>query len=278
MGSKVAFLLAGTAGIIALAVFSYFVRDSEVIWLQERALGLLSYLLLFTSVFMGELRLISKGKTEFRLFKHHSTVSVLAIFLVPTHFMSAVMDRFKWGRQLSLTHYLGFSFSNTWLTFLSFGVLAFYIMAAVGFTSMAGNIRRLGFRRWKIVHYLSYLGFFLAYVHTVNLGTDIKDSTLHYLLYPLTVFSFILVAGLLLTRTMNSFIAFSDQLEVAITAVFFILLLTFSALLASEASYVEGKVAMLHEKLIVSENAATTQESAVHEQYNGTVLRRGGGG
>ena len=258
-------LIIGTVFMLMFSLLSYLIRDTVIIWLQTRAFGLLAYLFLFASVAMGEIRLLTKGKSDFKAFKYHPAISAFAIFLVLTHFTSAVLDNYKWERQVSLTQYLGFSFSDKWLALLSFGTLAFYLMVLVGFTSSHKNIKLLGFHKWKFVHYASYIAFFLAFVHAVKLGTDMKTSALHYILYPLTAFSMILVAGLLVTRIFNGFVKFPDQIEVALTAAFFILLLLLSAIMISDVVDTNARIQALYLQLGLPNSSGKTQEYPISQ-------------
>jgi len=249
-------VLAGVLTTLAFAVFSAMIRTTQWVWLQSRAFGLLSYAALFFSVTLGEWRMLSKGKSEFRLFRLHKPVSVFALYLVLLHFISAVLDDFKWGKSLTLIQYLGFSFQDKWLALLSLGTLAFYLMVVLALTSSSKGIRAVGFRRWKLVHYLSYAAFFLAYLHSVNLGTDVKTSALAPLLSPLMALSGATVAGLLLTRAVNAVGVFSDHLEVGLAAVFLILLLALGGLTASAFIHFEDRVTALENHKAILEEAA----------------------
>lgn len=211
---------------LALYIFiSSLISSTEWIWYLTRMFGLISFFFLFATIVLGELRLLSFVKADFKLFKYHVPISVFTLFLVLLHFISAVFDKFKWGTNLAFTDFLGFSFSDKWLTLLSLGTLAFYLLIIVGMTSMKKSIRMLGFKKWKLVHFLSYATFATAYFHTVNLGTDIKYSVLSVFLKPAVMFCFWFVVALLIVRALKSFDLFTDQAEITLTSAFFVILI-----------------------------------------------------
>jgi sulfoxide reductase heme-binding subunit YedZ len=261
--ARIALILSGAAAFFMFALFSYWIRDSRIILLETRALGLIAYFFLFLSIILGEMRMLSKGKMEFLFFRYHKPVAAVAILLSVTHFIPAVLDNYQGGRGIPFTQYLGFSFSDQWLAYLSMGSLAFYLMITIAFTSSIKVMRSLGQRWWRPVHYLSYAAFVLAFTHAVNLGTDIRTSALHTILYPLTVLSFITVIGLLLTRIVNSLDIFTDMTEVGLAAAFFTLLMAFSALLLSDLTHLEERMSVLQEQLEASAGVASQTTGVV---------------
>jgi predicted ferric reductase len=253
---RVVMILGAFMALCAFTAFSFLIRDTYAIWLQNRALALLAYQFLFTSIVLGEVRMLTRGKMDFSAFRYHTPISAFSVVLVLAHFISSVVDNYKWGKQLSLIQYLGFSFQDKWLAALSFGTIAFYLMALIAATSPLKGINPKGFRGWRIFHYLSYIAFFMGYVHTVNLGTDFKTSILHTVLKPMVVFSLILVFVLLITRIINGLRRFHDITETTITAIFIISILVTSTLLIQqmirnqdETTAVENSLAKLDETL-----------------------------
>lgn len=216
--------------------YSYLIQDSKLIWMQTRLFGILSYLFFFATIFLGELRMLSFVKSNFSIFKYHKPIAIFSVYLVCLHAVSALFDKFKWGKNLEFFQFLGFSFSDRWMALLSFGALAFYLMLLVALTSSTKMIQKMGFKNWKWVHYFSYLSFFLGYIHSVNLGTDIKASSLSPIISPLFQLSFVLVLTLLLTRITVSFKFFSDQTEINLAAIFFFLMIVLSILFIREYS------------------------------------------
>jgi DMSO/TMAO reductase YedYZ heme-binding membrane subunit len=265
-------------GGLALASFSglsVLIQNTESIWFLTRAMGLLAYAFLLASVVLGELRLLTKGKSDFWPFRYHHAISMFSMLLILCHFIAAFADNFKWGKQLRYWQYLGLSFSDKWLALLSLGVLAFYLLILVGIASTAKGARALGFNRWKLVHSLSYIAYFIAYVHAVNLGTDIKTSPLHTVLSPMIVFSLIAVLGLLITRIINGFDLLCDQTEVAMTALFFIILLSASASLAAQVLHNIDAESEMQQRLDSARAVDDTRVALNLALYNETTALKG---
>jgi DMSO/TMAO reductase YedYZ heme-binding membrane subunit len=220
---------------IAYIVLSAMIQTTEAIWILTRIFGLLSFLGFFLVVLLGELRLTHKVKGEFTLFKFHKPLAIFSVFLVLLHLISALFDKYKWGVYLNFSQYLGFSFGDKWLIYLSLGTLAFYLFLIIGASSANKSMQILGFKKWKLIHFLSYVAFATSYIHAVNLGTDLKTSVFASILHPVVVLMFILVTGLLLLRMLNSFGVFEDQLEINITGVLIIVLILGSVFVMTAA-------------------------------------------
>jgi DMSO/TMAO reductase YedYZ heme-binding membrane subunit len=250
-------VLGGVAVTVAFLVLSALIQHTEAIWIQTRVFGLVSFVALFIVVLLGEIRLLAKDKSKVLFFRYHKPLAIFATYLVFLHFVSAVADEYKWGKALSFVQFLGFSFSDKWLVFLSLGTIAFYLMLLIGLTSARKGIQLLGFRKWKLVHFLSYLTFLIAFVHSVNLGTDLKTSVLAPFIKPVVLVMFALVTSLLLVRIINSWPVFSDQWEVNLAAAFSITILVVSAMLATH-------VVQQEERLQVASTRTTALEIAVN--------------
>jgi DMSO/TMAO reductase YedYZ heme-binding membrane subunit len=256
-------LIAGalTAGIYT--IISSLISDTEAIWLLTRLFGLVSFLTLFIVLLLGEVRLLAKDKSKVTLFRYHKPLAIFAAFLVFLHFISAVADNYKWGRGLHVWQYLGFTFSNSWLVLLSLGTLAFYLMLLIGLTSATKSIQFLGFKRWKLIHYLSYAAFAIAYVHAVNLGTDIKHSALAPVLKPTVMLMFAFATAFFVVRVINSFPVFLDQWEVNLAAALVLLLLVFGALTAAAAVQIQESVQEAKDKAAALDITITAQEQNI---------------
>ncbi len=243
-------------------LLSSMIRSTAWIWYLTRMFGLLSFFFLFLSVITGELRLLAVVKSDFKLFKYHIPISIFTMVLVVLHFISALFEKYKWGIGLHFSNYLGFSFSDKWLTLLSLGTLGMYLLLLVSLTSMKKSIRSLGFKNWKLIHLLSYLAFVFAYIHSVNLGTDIKTSAISVVVKPLILVCFWLVIALLVVRVLKSLNVFADQAEINLAALFFIVLIIggvfVSALLfSSDKTATENidQIAVLSAEILYYEHA-----------------------
>jgi len=255
------------AGIIVTIIFlglSYSLRTTQAIWVQARIFGLLSFLTLFLTVLLGEIRLLHKVKGDFVLFKFHKPIAIFSGFLILLHFITAAFDKFKWGKSLSFVQYLGFSFSDKWLVLLSLGTLAFYLVLLVAFTSAQKSMEFMGFKKWKLVHFLSYASFAIAFIHSINLGTDLKVSALAPILHPIVLVMFFGVTALLIVRILNSTPLLADQKEVALAAIFFLLLVLGSVFFVSAILQRESKIQKLSGQVNIITAGVTAQEEIVN--------------
>lgn len=231
MERKTILLISGGVVFTALfLIFSYMVRDQQEIWLLTRLFGILAFLVLFMALTLGELRILTKIKANFILFKYHTPLAIFSVYLVMLHGLTAVFDNFKWGKGLHFADYLGFSFSDKWLVFISLGTLAFYLMLIVSLTSATKVIQFTGYKRWKLIHYMSYGAFIIAYVHSMNLGTDLKSSFLSPFLSPFFLLLFVIVTSLMISRVLIHYFNF-EQLEIVFfTMLIFVIILGFFVL------------------------------------------------
>lgn len=235
-------------------LFSFSIRETSLIWWQTRIFGLIAFFALFLTLLLGELRMLSIRKLK--LFRWHKPLGIFTVFLVALHGLSGFLDAYKWGPSLSWFQYLGFSFGDKWLLFLSFGTLAFYLLLLIGLTSSRKGMQALKFKRWKLVHYTSYVAFLIAYVHSINLGTDLKAGILHTIVFG----SFLVVTALLLVRVIHAFGAFSEQREITFSSFVSVALLIIMILTATISMQ-----ATRQRTIIKQDTARLTQQVNVQE-------------
>ncbi len=233
------------------------IQDHISIWYLNRLFGLLAYATLFGTVLLGELRMLRKVKGDLTLFRFHTPLGIFSVFLIVLHAISALADNYKWGKQLVWTQYLGFSFGDQWLTWLSLGSLAAYLIVLIALSSATSSIQALGYRNWKRIHYLTYACFALAFIHSINLGTDIKTSPLSPFIRPFIYFSAMIVFSLLIARMLHAIVVFDDQTEINITMVLCILLVMGTAGGAVAWNDLGSKENELQEKVKAQERANT---------------------
>jgi len=176
--------------------FSFLIKDTQLIWYQTRLFGLLSYFFLVITILIGELRVITIDKSRITVFKYHKPIAIFSTILIALHFISAIFDNFKWGASLTFLQYLG-----------------------------TQNIRKLGFKNWKSIHYFSYVSFIFAYIHSINLGTDIKHSLFSPVLSVFFHLTFAVIISILLARILFGIKLFSEQSEIALAVLLFLILI-----------------------------------------------------
>jgi len=141
-------------------------------WLVSRGSGLV-LLVLFTAVFvMGISTRIgsnSRSTPRFAMAELHRTFALFAAALLLLHVVTAILDPYVaigwWATILPFTaHYRPLA--------LGLGALAIDLGAAVLLTSVAR--KRVGHRLWRAVHWLAYLSWPFAFVHSLSAGGDMK--------------------------------------------------------------------------------------------------------
>jgi DMSO/TMAO reductase YedYZ heme-binding membrane subunit len=256
-------IIAGIISAVIYTIFAQSIKDQEMIWLLTRIFGLIAFVCLLITILLGEMRLLSFIKADFVLFRFHTPMAISSTYLILLHFISALSDKYMWGINLSFTQFFGFSFSDKWLTFLSLGTLAFYLILIVAFTSAKKSIQFLGFKKWKLVHYLSYISFVIVYIHAMNLGTDIKHSAVSGIIAPFFIIGFFTVNSLVIARFLKGFNIFSDQTEINLAVVFFIFLILGGVFLVSLTSNAEERIATVSNKISIINNAIDQKTSEI---------------
>ncbi|MCW1888296.1 MAG: ferric reductase-like transmembrane domain-containing protein [Candidatus Moranbacteria bacterium] len=156
---------------------------SKLPWQIGRASGILAFILLTLVVVNG---LLMSTRALFRIippafnYETHRFLSWMAILAIIGHFVSFIFDDFlkiTLGESLlpfllvrDFSSQLGFSL--TWT--IALGIIAFYGILALVITS---ELRRFGFpvKKWRVLHYTSFLAYLLFLVHGITAGTDSRE-------------------------------------------------------------------------------------------------------
>lgn len=140
------------------------------LWYVSRATGLVTLLLLTTSVLLG---LLTAGRfrgdrwPRFLTQGLHRNVSLLVLVFLGLHVGSIVADTYT---SISLTAaFIPFasSYKTVWL---SLGAVALDLLLALVVTSLVRD--RLGYRVWRRLHWLAYACWPVAVAHGLGIGTD----------------------------------------------------------------------------------------------------------
>ena len=157
-----------------------FAADSvQIWWYVTRASGIIAYLLMWFSTVLG-LAVTSKyldGMLD-RLFTYdfHEFISLLSVAFTLVHVLVLMLDR-----------YLPYSLAQILVPFISpyrpfwvgVGVIAFYIILLVTVTFYLRN--RIGTRTFRVIHYLSLLGYIGVTLHGYYSGTDTALASMQIL-------------------------------------------------------------------------------------------------
>lgn len=140
-------------------------------WYLSRASAFVAYALLWLSMAMGLImtnklaRVWPGGPTAFDLHQH---ASLLGLAFALFHGLILIGDRYTNYTVGQLL--VPFASSNYRPVWVGLGQIGFYLLAGVGLSFYVR--RRIGQRRWRVIHYLSFAVFALALVHGLFSGTD----------------------------------------------------------------------------------------------------------
>jgi len=143
---------------------------SPTLWYITRATAISAYVALSLSVMLGILQVIAHNAAErisWMVDELHKFIATLAGLLVLGHLVTLLLDPF-----------LPFSLINLLLPFnepyrqtaVDLGVFGLYALALLLFTSWLR--RRMRYRLWRGVHYISFVMFALVTLHGLLAGSD----------------------------------------------------------------------------------------------------------
>jgi len=140
------------------------------LWYATRATGVVALILLTVTVVLGIAgtarfatprwpRVVTSGL--------HRNVALLAVAFVGVHIVTTVLDSYASIGWLAAVVPFSSAYRPLWL---SLGTISFDLLLAVVVTSLLRA--RLGYRGWRIVHWLVYVAWPVALWHGLGTGTD----------------------------------------------------------------------------------------------------------
>jgi sulfoxide reductase heme-binding subunit YedZ len=145
----------------------------SALWYLTRSTGAVALLLLTVSVALGVAnigRVQRPGWPRFVVEGLHRNVSLLALALLLVHIATSLLDPFAGIKLIDAVIPFTGSYRPIWL---GLGAFASDLFIAVAITSVIR--RRLGHGVWRATHWLAYLCWPVAIVHTVGTGSDVKQ-------------------------------------------------------------------------------------------------------
>ncbi|HZU19306.1 MAG TPA: ferric reductase-like transmembrane domain-containing protein [Candidatus Dormibacteraeota bacterium] len=142
------------------------------LWYTARGAGMVLLLLLTATTALGvatSQRWGTEGWPRFLTAGLHRNLSLLAVALLPLHGLTVILDRYAHLGIADITVPFASHYRQLWL---GLGVLAGELIVAVAVTSLVRN--RLGYRAWRLVHWLAYLSWPLAVLHGLGTGSDTR--------------------------------------------------------------------------------------------------------
>jgi methionine sulfoxide reductase heme-binding subunit len=143
-------------------------------WYLTRSTGTMALILLTLSMVLGVIdvgRYTTTRMPRFVIDGMHRTVSLLAVVFLVVHIVTAALDSFASIAVSDAVVPLVGSYRPLWL---GLGAASFDLMLAVAITSLVR--RRLGYRAWRLTHWLAYALWPLALLHTLGTGSDVKQG------------------------------------------------------------------------------------------------------
>ncbi len=142
-------------------------------WLIARAAGLVAFAFLTASVWLGlamSTKLLPTRRTKL-LFGWHQTLMWTALSMLVLHGVALLLDPvMRFGPQAVLVPGLA-----PWRPVaVSAGVVAGWLSLTLALSFHVR--RRIGQKRWRLLHYASFIAFALAVGHSINVGTDLQGT------------------------------------------------------------------------------------------------------
>jgi|ERR1022692_338762 predicted ferric reductase len=148
------------------------VAGSQGLWFVSRASGLALLVSFSTVLVLGVAARLGSAPRRwprFAVSELHRTLALFSAAFLALHVVTAILDPFVtigWAATL-------IPFASGYRTLaIGLGALAVDLGGAVLLTSLAR--RRLGYRAWRAVHWLAYLAWPVALVHSLTAGSDLR--------------------------------------------------------------------------------------------------------
>ena len=148
-------------------------------WYVTRSAGLLGFVFLWLSVFLGlsiRNNLLKKIIQPLYSFEFHCFLGASALFWALIHGASILFDQnFGMGLEAVLIpfHFKYAGFISGGIDYLALGIIAFYSLIVLVFTSYARKI--ISQKVWRALHFLNPVAFVFVVFHGYFIGTDMKN-------------------------------------------------------------------------------------------------------
>jgi methionine sulfoxide reductase heme-binding subunit len=146
----------------------------NVLWYATRATGEVALLFLTIVLTLGVLsaaRLGGRHVPRFVIAGLHRNLTVAGLGFLALHIATAVADSFAPITLADAVVPFGSAYRPIWL---GSGTVAFDAVVALAATSLLRI--RIGYRRWKALHWTAYACWLTAFIHALGTGSDIRSS------------------------------------------------------------------------------------------------------
>ncbi|MFN2134968.1 MAG: ferric reductase-like transmembrane domain-containing protein [Candidatus Promineifilaceae bacterium] len=172
---------------------------SKTPWHLSRAAGTVAYLLLAGSTIWGLLlssKIVKEAVPAALSLAMHNVLSWLALAFAGLHAVVLLLDNYYEYRLPHLVIPFIGPYRPGWV---GLGIIGFYLIALLNISFQFRQ--RIGQKRWRTLHYLSFAVFVLATVHGIGSGTDSTKAGMQavYIGSALLVLFLVLYRGLMST-------------------------------------------------------------------------------
>lgn len=146
----------------------------SALWYATRATGEVALLFLTVVLALGVLSALRVGGVRvprFVIAGLHRNLTLAGLAFLLVHILTAVADSFAPITLADTVIPFGSSYRPIWL---GLGTLAFDVLVVLTVTSLLRT--RLGYRRWKALHWAAYGCWLVAFVHALGTGSDVHSS------------------------------------------------------------------------------------------------------
>src|SRR5665647_2071326 len=153
--------------------------SSHALWFATRGAGVVSLLLLTAIVVLGVAGVTRWRSTRWPRFVVaglHRNLTLLALVFIALHVITTVADGFAPISLLNAVVPFTSPYRPVWL---GLGAVAFDLLLALTITSLLRA--RIGYGRWRALHWLAYASWPIALVHGLGTGSDARVTWLQIL-------------------------------------------------------------------------------------------------
>jgi sulfoxide reductase heme-binding subunit YedZ len=155
------------------------ITSTTALWYASRSTGIICLVLMTAVMVLGALvnrqgRL--PGLPKFAVTGLHRNLSLLSVAFLAIHVITAVADPFVTIGIAAVFVPLASPYRALWI---GLGAVSLDLMVALVATSLARA--RIGRRTWRAVHWLAYLSWPVALVHSVGSSSDLQSGPLLFL-------------------------------------------------------------------------------------------------
>jgi sulfoxide reductase heme-binding subunit YedZ len=148
--------------------------STPALWYLTRGSGVVTLVLLTGTVVLGittSSRWASPQWPRFVTEGLHRNLSLLVLVFLALHVTATVVDGYVPIRWLDAVVPFGSAYRPAWL---GLGALALDLLVAVAITSLLRA--RLGYRTWRMAHWLAYACWPVALLHGLGIGSDTRQA------------------------------------------------------------------------------------------------------